>query len=445
MGGVDVPFVVTEPTAAGIVAGIELAVAKGRLLPGATVPSVRALASVIHLSPATVAAAYKVLRNRGVLTSSAGSRTRVSPRPPLTGRSLTPLPAGVRDVASGNPDPEFLPSLPEVAARLHRRHYLYTDATVLPELLEMAVHELHPLQVSRGQICLAGGAMDALERVLSAYLKPGDQVAVEDPGYTGVLDLLRAMGFVPVGVPIDDAGMLPDELAATLARPIAACIITPRAQNPMGSAIDAVRGAELAAVLAAHPDLLVVEDDHASGAVDAPYVSVLGDRPHWALIRSMSKSLGPDLRIAMIGADPTTASRVEGRQQVGTGWVSHLIQELTVQLWREKDTADRLRGAQRAYSKRREAFLTELASRGVPARGRSGLNVYVPVPEEVPVVRQLFDRGWAVQAGEPYRLASRPFIRVTTAALDPSDGAELAGHIAAALHATVPARVSRAG
>jgi DNA-binding transcriptional MocR family regulator len=213
----------------------------------------------------------------------------------------------------------------------------------------------------------------------------------------------------------------------------------------MGSAIDEVRGAELTAVLAEHPDLLVVEDDHASGAVDSPYVSVLGDRPRWALIRSMSKSLGPDLRIAMIGADPTTASRVEGRQQVGTGWVSHLIQELTVQLWREKDTADRLRGAQRAYSRRREAFLTELTSRGVPARGRSGLNVYVPVPEEVPVVRQLFDRGWAVQAGEPYRLASRPFIRVTTAALDPSDGAELAGHIAAALHATAPARVSRAG
>ena len=73
--------------------------------------------------------------------------------------------------------------------------------------------------------------------------------------------------------------------------------------------------------------------------------------------------------------------------------------------------------ASRTYSRRRAAVIDALGARGIRAHGLTGLNVWIPVPEEVPVVQGLAERGWAVQAGEPYRLRSAPAIRVTIASL----------------------------
>jgi hypothetical protein len=65
--------------------------------------------------------------------------------------------------------------------------------------------------------------------------------------------------------------------------------------------------------------------------------------------------------------------------------------------------------------------------------GRSGLNVWIPVPEEAAVVAGLLARGWAVRAGEPYRLESAPAIRVTAAALVPAEAERFAEDLVAIL------------
>ena len=83
-----------------------------------------------------------------------------------------------------------------------------------------------------------------------------------------------------------------------------------------------------------------------------------------------------------------------------------------------------------------------MAERGVAATGRSGLNVWVPVPEEQAVVAQLLAEGWAVAAGERYRLRTPPAIRITTATLDPADSDAVADAVAAAL---TPSRATRLG
>src|SRR5205085_2710779 len=90
-----------------------------------------------------------------------------------------------------------------------------------------------------------------------------------------------------------------------------------------------------------HPDVLVVEDDHAgpiAGVV--AHTVVTRDRERWAVVRSVAKSLGPDLRVAALTGDRTTVDRVEGRMRLGTGWVSHLLQEAVVALWDDPRTAD---------------------------------------------------------------------------------------------------------
>ncbi|MGH2719077.1 MAG: aminotransferase class I/II-fold pyridoxal phosphate-dependent enzyme, partial [Actinomycetota bacterium] len=94
-----------------------------------------------------------------------------------------------------------------------------------------------------------------------------------------------------------------------------------------------------------------------------------------------------------------------------------------------------------AYAERREALIGALAARGIGATGRPGLNVWIPVPAEADTVRLLAERGWAVGAGERFRLQSPPAIRVTIARLPPAKAEFFAGDLAAALGDRSPAYV----
>src|SRR3989441_285807 len=197
--------------------------------------------------------------------------------------------------------------------------------------------------------------------------------------------------------------------------------------------LDADGARELRAVLRRHPATLVVEDDHAGPVAGVPALSVCHGRERWALVRSVSKSLGPDLRLAILTGDPTTVARVEGRQSVGTGWVSHLLQDLVTALWSDPATDRLLARAAETYAARRDAMVRALAAHGIEAHGRSGLNVWVPVVEEAAIVAALAQAGWAVRAGERYRLKSGPAVRVTVAGLAPRDADRLAAALARSL------------
>jgi len=439
---------ISARSAAGLVAELEAGLAAGRLLPGQRLPSVRRLAAEAGISPATVAAGLAELRRRGVVLTEPRRGTRIGDGPPIgSPRAPMPVPPGARDLSRGNPDPALLPDLGRAlgralgSAELPVR--LYGEAPELGELIEIARAQLDGDGVPDGGLCILSGAMDAIERVLQANLRQGDRVAVEDPGYADLFDLLRAQGLNLEAVPIDRRGMLPGPLEAALARGVSAVILTPRGQNPTGAAIDAGRAAELRETLARHPGVLVVEDDHLGPIAGHPLHSLLAGRTSWAATRSVAKALGPDLRLAVLAADGRTLARVRGRQQRGPGWVSHLLQRLVVELWRDSEVQLLVERAAATYSERRQGLIDALAGHGIKAEGQSGLNVWVGVPEEVGVMGALLQRGWVVAPGSHYRLvSSAPAIRITTATLEPAEGERLAGELAGVL---APARASRTG
>mgnify|MGYP003350391118 CR=1 FL=1 len=74
------------------------------------------------------------------------------------------------------------------------------------------------------------------------------------------------------------------------------------------------------------------------------------------------------------------------------------------------------------------------SGRSIEAYGASGFHVWIPVPDEGRCLRLLAEKGWAVAAGERFRIQSPRAIRVTTAALEPADAGRLAGDLAEALH-----------
>jgi DNA-binding transcriptional MocR family regulator len=420
--------------ASEIAASIERGIALGALGPGEPLPSVRRLAADLKASPTTVAAAIGDLRSRGLVVTRARSSSHVSWRPPVAGPWLaSAVPPGVRDLASGNPDPALLPDLKPYLRRLEPPAQLYGGEPALAELLELAEAEFAAAGVAGDGLVVVSGALDGVERALQARLRPGDVVAVEDPGFAGLFDLLRAMGFALRPVAVDARGMVPAALAEAIDQGAAAMVVNPRGQNPTGAALDESRAAELREVLGRAPELSVVEDDHLGPIAGAPRLTLTAGRSRWAAVRSVAKSLGPDLRLAVMSADAQTISRVRGRQAVGPQWVSHLLQRLVADLWADPEVTSLLERAAGVYASRRERFLAELAAWGIEASAASGITVWVPVPEEAPVLQSLLDGGWAVSAGAPYRLQSGRAIRVTVSTLEEDEAAELATAIERAL------------
>jgi DNA-binding transcriptional MocR family regulator len=158
-------------------------------------------------------------------------------------------------------------------------------------------------------------------------------------------------------------------------------------------------------------------------------------------LRSVSKSLGPDLRLAIAAGDETTIARMEGRRLVGLGWVSHLLQRLVTALWSDPATTRVLTRAAAAYTERRELLRSLLQERGISSHGRSGLNVWIPVTHEDAVVNRLLESGWGVLAGERFRIAGERAIRVTTSTMDAAEAERFAADLAAAI-APVPSRLT---
>lgn len=418
-------------TAATIVRSIERGVRTGALAAGEPVPSVRALARELGVSPTTVAAAYRDLRQRGVLVSHDRSRTVVGHRPPLALRLAPRVPDGAVDLASGNPDPELLPDLRPALAALDPLPRAYGSDPAHEPLTALARDAFTADGIDATHLAVVGGALDGIERVLEVHLRVGDAIAVEDPGYVGTIDLTRALGLTTVPFGVDDEGPTVEGLAAALERGVEAVVLVPRAHNPTGAAISVDRAAALRALLADHPDVLVVEDDHAGPVAGAPHRPVVdADRDRWAVVRSLAKSLGPDLRVAVLAGDEDTVARVLGRQRLGAGWVSHLLQRVAATTWHAATDDGALDRAAAAYTARRTALVDALASHGLEAHGTSGLNVWVPVSEEVPVVQGMLERGWAIGAGEPFRVEAPPAVRITVSRLEVDRAPALAADLA---------------
>ncbi|MER5334076.1 aminotransferase class I/II-fold pyridoxal phosphate-dependent enzyme [Micromonospora sp. NPDC002717] len=435
-------YQVTGATAVEISASIESGIRSAALAPGAALPAVRALAAQLTVSPATVARAYQELRQRGLVVTAGRHGTRVRPRPPVAARrsALRPPPApGLRDLSLGEPDPRLLPPLGAHLAGLAADAgppVGYSAAGVLPELAEAARERLAADGVPAAELTLTGGALDGIERLLGAHLRPGDAVAVEDPGWANLLDLVAALGLRPIGVPVDDDGPLVEGVRAALAAGARALIVTSRAQNPTGAAVSAGRAEELRTLLAGRSDLLLIEDDHAAELARVPLHPLAGATPTWAFVRSVSKPFGPDLRLAVLVGDETTVARVAGRARVGAGWVSTVLQRLVLSLWRDPAVAGLVDRAAASYERRRGALVDALAGHGLAAHGRSGINVWLPVADETSALTALRDAGWAVAPGALYRIAGPPGLRITVSSLDDGEVAPLA---AAAARAVRPA------
>ncbi|AZS36793.1 2-aminoadipate transaminase [Microbacterium lemovicicum] len=428
---------ITGRTAAEIAGSLRTLVERGALRPGDALPSVRALAETLGVNRNTAVAAYRQLTQAGVVVTRGRGGTRVAESAPVAQEGFA-ADSVLRDVGTGNPDPDLIPRLTGVLDRVAGRPVLYGEPVIDPALESWAREWMSgALAPDDMRLTITSGAADAVERLLAQALNRDDAVALEDPCFLPSIHTVRLAGYRPVAVPVDAEGMTVDGLRSALEQGVRAVILTPRAQNPTGASLSAGRAAALRDVLGDHPFVLIIEDDHFSALARTELHSVIGPQHRrWAVIRSVSKFLGPDMCLAVTASDPDTADALATRLTPGTTWVSHLLQRLTHALMTDEQVLAGIEGARTHYADRNTAFADRLAARGLPAEVRDGLNLWVPLGAPAAEVSAgLMRRGWLARTGDEFVLdgEASTHLRLTVHQLDDADADQLADDLAAAV------------
>ncbi|MFE5671824.1 aminotransferase class I/II-fold pyridoxal phosphate-dependent enzyme [Agromyces sp. NPDC056523] len=436
----DLTLEIAGRSAADIAASVRALIERGALRPGDPLPPVRNLADDLGVNRNTAVAAYRQLTLAGVVVTRGRAGTWVADRATVAQEGFA-ADSVLRDVATGNPDPDRIPDPSRALAAMAGRPVLYGEP-VIDRDLERWAHDWMSadLAPSDFRLTITSGAADAVERLLAQALVRDDAVALEDPCFLTSIHTVRVGGYRAVPVPVDDEGMTVEGLRSALDQGVRAVVCTPRAQNPTGASLSERRAAELREVLREHPYVLVIEDDHFSMLSRRPFRSLIGpEHRRWALVRSVSKFLGPDMCLAVTASDPDTADRLAMRLTPGTTWVSHLLQRLTLAVVTDPAVAAGIADAGAHYAARNDAFAARLTELGLPTAAGDGLNLWIALP--VPardVSEQLMRRGWLARSGDEFALgdasASRR-LRLTVHDLGEADADRLATDIAAAVRA----------
>ncbi|WP_196209454.1 transcriptional regulator PtsJ [Citrobacter sp. Res13-Sevr-PEB04-36] len=423
-------------TANEIFDSIRQHVATGTLEPGDILPPVRELATALNVNRNTVAAAYKRLVTTGLALSQGRNGTVIkgvsSPVALEGGNPDTPL----TDLSGGNPAPHRLPNLSRYFAQINKNPRLYGDAVVSPGLNAWATQWMQDTLPGEGEIDITSGAIDAIERLLCAHLLPGDSVAVEDPCFLSSINMLRYAGYSASPVSVDSEGMQPDRLELALQKGARAVILTPRAHNPTGCSLSATRAARLQEILARYPQTLVVIDDHFALLSASPWHPVIAAQTkHWAIVRSMSKTLGPDLRLAIVASDPDTSAKLRLRLNSGSQWVSHLLQDLACACLQDEDYQRTLVQTQQFYVAQQQKLTHALQQQGIELAASDGLNLWLPLQtHSQSLAFALAKAGWLVREGEVFGVdAPSHGLRITLSTLDDHNIIKLAADIHQAL------------
>ncbi len=429
---------VDDRSARGIASALSAAIDRGSLAPGTQLPPIRRAARDLAVAPATVSAAWSQLARAGLIETDGrrGTRVRQGVAGPRRYRRALDAQDGFRvDLSTGLPDPQLLPDLHAALRHVPRdeQQHSYLEDPVVPALRGLLV-ESWPFAAE--QLTVVDGALDAHSQFVAAHLRFGDRVAVEQPCFPPLLDLLEMAGVVPLPVAYDAEGPVVADLVAAMEAGAKVLFFQPWGQNPSGQSLTPGRAEALAAALTDR-DVVIVEDDSAGGSPSGDPVSMGTHLPgQTVLVRSYSKTHGPDLRLAAIGGPRTVVDPIVERRYLGQGWSSRLLQSILVDLL----TTDRSRAvvarAHRTYADRTTALAGALAAHGIAVPGRHGINLWVPVADQTAALLHLAAAGVRAASGDPFWITppAGSHIRITTASI--SEGYdELAALLAAAARA----------
>jgi GntR family transcriptional regulator/MocR family aminotransferase len=308
------------------------AILEGRLRAGERLPPTRELARRLSVSRTTVTLAYEQLAAEGYIDARVGAGTFVSDHveayPGRVGpddSALRPRPVWAAvavptlferqaefDFRAGIPDARLFP-YPRWRRLLGRE--LDASAAGIGAYADPAGHQglrqaiarhlgvARAVQASAEDVVVTSGTQQAVDLVARVLLDPGDQVAVEDPGYGPPRRLLASLGASVAGVPVDEQGLVVEAIPPRTRL----VYVTPSHQFPLGMTMSLARRLALLA-WAKRNEAAIVEDDYDSefryGGRPLEPLQTMDTGGRVVYVGSFSKTLLPSLRLGFVVAPP---------------------------------------------------------------------------------------------------------------------------------------------
>jgi 2-aminoadipate transaminase len=309
-------------------------------------------------------------------------------------------------LAGGLPAPELFP------VDQFRRAFEYVLETEGPLALQYGPSEgYRPLRsfiaqrlggfgisCSVSDILITNGSQQALDLIAKILLDPGDQVMVEKPTYLGALQAFNQYQASYAVVPMDEDGMLVDDVERQLAaqrtspraRPIKFIYAVPNFQNPTGRSLSAARRKQLVQI-ASHYGVPIIEDDPYGElryeGQPLPSLKSLDTDGTVIYLGTFSKILAPGFRLGWIVATPQAFESVlHGKQpsDLHTGMAQQMATYQVVQNGFLEQHVVKIRDF---YRERRDVMLEALGEHFPPAahftRPAGGLFVWAELPRRM--------------------------------------------------------------
>ncbi len=235
------------------------------------------------------------------------------------------------------------------------------------------------------RIIVTHGAQQALTLCLDRYFTNRGALAVESPGYMGIVAACRQRGIPLVPVAVDPGGMNPRLLAQALKRPEVIGLYTvPTFQNPTSVTQHLGRRKRILSLAAKHNALVLEDDTYGDLRLGGKHVPPLRSLPgseRVIYIGSFSKSIAPGLRVGFAQASGDIGRELSHLKETVDISTAMFSQALVRDLIASGAYHRHLSKVRREYRKRRDAMLLALSSmmgdlvRVVPPKG--GLHLYV--------------------------------------------------------------------
>ena len=282
------------------------------------------------------------------------------------------------------------------------RLFNYGDEQGNAQLIEFLASRLRSsesLPVSSENIMIIGGSTGGVDMVTHHLTDPGDTILVDAPSYRDALHIFRDQGLKVREIPVDQGGIVVDELARQL-RILANhgqlpkfYYVVPNFQNPTGITISQCRRQAIIE-LSQEYGFAIVEDDVYRDIrfVEQlpPSFYALAEGNNVLRLGTFSKTLAPGLRIGWLMASASTVVKFVGSGKLRMGGGANPFTAAVVAQYCQSGLWDGhvawLRGQ---YRERRDVALSALKA-AMPAstswtRPEGGYFIWLRLPDSVPV------------------------------------------------------------
>ncbi len=400
----------------------------GRIPAGEKLPASRDLALALGVSRNTINQSYQGLIDAGFASAHVGQGTfatgpalhSAAPSVPESAARRfawggmfakrtrgVALPEALGAAMAGPVRFDFRPGRVDVNA-LPRTEFRRAASRALADLSQMAnqpsTYGWSPLReaiaqslVARGIACapedviVTSGAQQALDLVARVLVDPGDNVAMEQPGYFGASLVFAANQAQVIGVGVDEQGLRTHELAQVLrARRVKLIYTTPAVQSPTGVVMSEARRRSLLALADRH-HVPVIEDDYDSelryGGPVVPALKTQDTAGQIIYIGTFSKALFPGLRVGYAVAAPPVIGRIALSRAAADFGTDVVSQAILTELLTSGAVERHVRRVRKLFAERRAAML-EALERELPegssfAEPAGGNAIWIRLAEEI--------------------------------------------------------------